>query len=170
MSGSANTKDDNIGIELLRDIRTEWPSDEPFIRTQNLLARLHALEERPWAAWGRTQKPMTPRALAVRLERFGIQSRSTGSVRGYDRDRFLDAWSRYKLAPPPHEASNRQATNNDGAGVTDALTVHAENGRHRREWTDAEIDAMEQAGQQLRPDYLERLQRLSDTAKLNSGS
>ena len=34
----------------------------------------------------------------------------------------------------------------------------------------AEIDAMEQAGQLLRPDYLDQLQRLSDTAKLNSAS
>jgi hypothetical protein len=170
LSGSANIKDDDIGIELLRDIRTEWPSDEPFIGTQNLLARLHALEERPWATWGRTQKPMTPRALAVRLERFGIQSRSTGAVRGYDQASFIDSWSRYKLAPPPHEPSNRQAVNKSGAWVTDALTVQPGDRGQLREWTDAEIDAMEQAGQQLRPDYLERLQRLSDTAKLNSGS
>ena len=32
-----------------------------------------------------------------------------------------------------------------------------------------EIDAMEKRGQLLRTDYLDRLQRLSDTAKLNSG-
>ncbi len=42
-----------------------------------------------------------------------------------DRERFLDAWSRYKVGPPPEEASNRQAPNKGGAGVADALTAHA---------------------------------------------
>ena len=169
LSGSANTPDDDINIELLRDIRTEWPSDEPFIGTQELLTRLHALEERPWTTWSRGQ-PMTARALSLRLELFGIHPRSARTLRGYDRESFIDSWSRYKVGPPPHEASHRHEGNNVGAGSRDALTVQPGGRGQLREWTDAEIDAMEQAGQQLRPDYLERLQRLSDTAKLNSGS
>ena len=56
-----------------------------------------------------------------------------------------------------------------GAGVIDALTVHAGDRGHLREWTLDEIDAMEKRGQLLRTDYLDRLQHLSDTAKLNSG-
>ncbi len=127
LSGSANVPDDDINIELLRDIRTEWPSDESFISTQKLLSRLHALEERPWATWSRGQ-PMTARALAGRLKEFGIFPRSDGHIRGYDRDHFSDAWSRYKVGPPPHEASNRQAPNKVGAGVIDALTGHAGGG------------------------------------------
>lgn len=48
------------------------------------------------------------------------------------------------------------------------MTVQPRDRGHRREWTLAEIDAMEQAGRVLRPDYLDRLQRLSDTEKLNN--
>ena len=161
LSGSANAPDDDINIELLRDIHMVWANDIPFISTQNLLSDLHASEERPLNTWSRGQ-PMTARALSLRLELFGIYSRSTGAVRGYDRDRFLDAWSRYKVGPPPKEASNCQAPNEVGAGVIDALTVHAGDRGHLREWTLVEIDAMEKRSQLLRPDYLDRLRRLSD--------
>ena len=91
LSGSANVPDDDINIELLRDIRTEWPGDEPFISTQNLLSRLHALDERPWATWSRGQ-PMTARALAGRLKEFGIFPRSDGHMRGYAARSEADVW------------------------------------------------------------------------------
>jgi hypothetical protein len=38
-----------------------------------------------------------------------------------------------RSAVPPHKASNRQAANKDGAGVTDALTVQPGGRGHRRE-------------------------------------
>lgn len=166
LSGNTDHLDDHVNEELLCDVFRLIPEDTAFISTKDLLSQLHSLEESPWGTWSHGH-PMTPRALAERLTEFDIFPRSNGRVRGYDRDRFVDAWARYGVGHFSHEASNRQATNNDGAGVTDALTVHSESGRHRREWTDLEIHAMEKAGLLLRPDYLERLQRLSDTAKLN---
>ncbi len=86
----------DISIELLRDIRTEWPGDEPFIPTKALLEKLHVLDERPWGEWRRGQ-PMSERAFALRLKLFGIYSRSNGHVRGYDRDSFSDGDYNYYL-------------------------------------------------------------------------
>ena len=169
--GETNRSDDDVKVELLRDIFKLVPNDISFISTEDLRSEFHTLEERPWGTWSHGH-PMTARALAGRLKPFGIYPRSNGAVRGYDRDRFLDVWSRYKIGPspsPPNKASNRQAPNEVEAGVVDALTVHAGDRGPLGEWTLAEIDAMEKAGQLLRTDLVDRLQRLSDTAKLNSG-
>ena len=67
---------------------------------------------------------MTPHALAKLLSGFGIVSKSNGHFRGYNRDRFDDAWVRYEVvAGVAPQASNRQAPNEVGAGVIDTLTV-----------------------------------------------
>ena len=95
--GETNHSDDDVGVELLRDIHMVWDEDDvPFISTQALLSKLCDLEERPWATWGHGN-PMTGRALARRLKEFGIgpDHKEDKSCRGYDRDHFLDAWSRY---------------------------------------------------------------------------
>ncbi len=88
------------------------------------------------------------------LKRLDIYSRSNGHVRGYDRDRFLDAWSRYQVGPPPKEASNRQALNEVWAAAIDTLPVDTGSGEkvveplHKdeyftatREWTLDEVYA-----------------------------
>ena len=69
--GETNRSDDDVGVELLRDIHMVWPKDVPFISTQALLSKLCDLEERPWATWSRGN-PMTGRALAGRLNEFDI--------------------------------------------------------------------------------------------------
>ena len=143
LSGSTNLPDDDISIELLRDIRTEWPGDEPFIPTKALLEKLHVLDERPWGEWRRGQ-PMSERAFALRLKLFGIYSRSNGHVRGYDRDSFSDAWVRYGIGS---EASKRQGVNEGGAAAIDTLTGDTGAGgkavkpRGKKEWTVDELEA-----------------------------
>ena len=94
--GETTRSDDDVGVELLRDIFELVPRDVPFISTEGLLSKLCDLEERPWATWGHGN-PMTGRALARRLKEFGIgpDHKEDKSCRGYDRDHFLDAWSRY---------------------------------------------------------------------------
>ena len=104
LSGYTNRSDNDVGVELLRDIFEVVCKDVPFISTQDLRSKLHALEERPWATWSHGN-PMTSRALARLLQRFDIIPRSNGHIRGYDRDHFLDAWSRYEVGL---EASSTQ--------------------------------------------------------------
>ena len=129
LSGDTSLLDDDVNEELLRDIFGLIPEDIAFISTEDLRSQLHGLTEQPWGTWS-NGRPMTARALAGRLKEFRIYPRrsSNGTIRGYDRDRFLDAWARYGVGHFSHEASNRQTTNNGGAGVTDALTVHSGNG------------------------------------------
>lgn len=99
LSGEANRPDADIGVLLLRDIHEVWDEAVLFISTKELLSKLHALEESPWPTWGRGDSPMTPHALAKLLSGFGIVSKSTGQFRGYNRDRFDDAWVRYEVGP-----------------------------------------------------------------------
>jgi hypothetical protein len=113
--------DEDKTIELLRDIRdvftegfsgaTPPPISEQFIRSEHLIKRLSARTERPWGTC--TQgKPITVHKLAALLKPFGIEpvQNKTGTGRGYYRDRFLDAWSRYLSV----EVSRRQDPNKDG--------------------------------------------------------
>ena len=111
-----NRSDDDVGVELLRDIHEVWDEDVPFLSTQTLLSKLCDLEERPWVTWGRGNNPMTGHALARRLKEFGVgpDHKEDKSCRGYYRDRFLDAWSRYEVGAPHEEASKRPEPNETG--------------------------------------------------------
>jgi hypothetical protein len=80
------------------------------LATKDLLAKLTAQEDRPWATWRKDDKPMTGRALARLLGPLGIHPRSAGSLRGYRTDAFADAIARYL----PSQVSKRQNVNNDG--------------------------------------------------------
>lgn len=104
---------DNV-VELLRDV-ADIIEDQAgtIVTTKELLARLTALDDRPWATW-RHDKPMTGRALARLLGPLGIHPGSTGSLRGYRADAFVDAIARYV----PFEVSKRQNVNNDGPEST----------------------------------------------------
>jgi putative DNA primase/helicase len=87
------------GAMLLADIRDalteigamQMPSAE-------LAERLGKLEERPWPEW-RHGKPMTAPQLARALAPFGVKPinirRSEGIVKGYRREHFEEAWTRY---------------------------------------------------------------------------
>ena len=103
------------GERLLADIRAVWPSGTggtsgtllasdvpdvplvPHVGTDELLRRLHALDESPWADW--YGKPLGPRELARALRPYGVSSAKVRigeqSVRGYRREDFREAWRRY---------------------------------------------------------------------------
>jgi hypothetical protein len=76
---------------LLSDIR-EVLSDQ-FISTRDLLERLRALEESPWAY----MEKFNPSILAHLLKNYGIKPKpfSGGKVRGYYKKSFEDSWIRY---------------------------------------------------------------------------
>jgi hypothetical protein len=99
-----------IGTRLLVDIRDVF-GDAAGFASGDLAGQLERLEGAPWADW--TDKGFTPHSLAKLLRRYEIRPDQhrlgDWSFRGYLRDDFADAWSRY-LSPTPvmdDEAASR---------------------------------------------------------------
>jgi Protein of unknown function (DUF3631) len=90
------------GVELLAEINAAFEaSAKAAITTKSLISLLCVDEEKPWANYDKG-KPITDRQLAKLLKPFTIISETvhpheTGEVRarGYKRERFEDAFSRY---------------------------------------------------------------------------
>jgi hypothetical protein len=94
-SKASNAEDDSLSQRLLLDLREVWAEAERHALTGDLLARLKAIEESPWAA----EVELNPRKLARILRGFGV---SPGTVRadgrnrkGYTREEAEAAFSRY---------------------------------------------------------------------------
>ena len=107
--------DEDINIELLHDIyRVFDDEDATFIGSTELVGKLAELDSQPWGDW-RKGKAITTRAVADRLKGFGIvpKPNAQGTARGYHRERFEDAWTRY----PPFKPSTRQNANGNRAEV-----------------------------------------------------
>src|SRR5262249_44534629 len=63
----------SVNVELLADIRKAF-GDLDAITSADLVAALVADPERPWATWGKGDKPLTQSQLARLLPPFGIIS------------------------------------------------------------------------------------------------
>lgn len=104
---TGETKTEPRGVELLRDLAELFKADarERF-SSQGLCNALALLEERPWGDW-RRGKPISSAQLAKFLREFGIQSQSirteAGVQRGYYREAFDDAFSRYLVTTTPSD-------------------------------------------------------------------
>jgi hypothetical protein len=95
---------DALGEQLLSDVRRVFEENgADAIPAKELLERLLAMEERPWAEAQRG-RPLTPRGLGTRLGRFEISSRTvrlgSATPRCYVRADFEDAFGRYLAVPP----------------------------------------------------------------------
>lgn len=103
-SKSANAEDDSLDLRLLADVRDVWPASEARIFTAELLERLRAVEDGPWAS----DERFDGRKLARRLRRFEVTAatvRIGGETRkGYAREDAEAAFARY-LASQPSQAS-----------------------------------------------------------------
>jgi len=113
-------EDDSIGARLLADIRGIFhPKDDdgkalpPLdrIASKDLAEALGAMEERPWAEWGKQQDPMSQAQLARQLNKFSVTPKGfrlpdDRRLTGYERGQFADAWACY-VAPgaAPDDAS-----------------------------------------------------------------
>lgn len=93
------TAQQSVPTRLLTDCRTVW-ADADALPTADLLDRLKADPEAPWATWGGVG--LTSHKLGAMLREFDITSRnmrfSAGQAKGYARADFTDAWARY--CPP----------------------------------------------------------------------
>lgn len=98
---ATNEGDADTAALLLGDVRSIFDATGALrLPSADLVARLGAMEERPWAEW-RQGKPITAPQLARVLAPFRVRPcvyRPAGAevvVRGYVRDDFEPAWSRY---------------------------------------------------------------------------
>jgi Protein of unknown function (DUF3631) len=85
-------------VELLRDIRSAF-GDDDVIRSSDLVAKLTADPDRPWAAW-KHGRPLTQKQLAGLLAPFHIISLTVHPPglldgKGYRRIDFQEAWAAY---------------------------------------------------------------------------
>jgi Protein of unknown function (DUF3631) len=123
---------------LLRDIRETFdarraakpPFDNPDeIPSKDLVEHLVGVEGRPWCEMGRSRKPMTQNRLARMLKPLGITPGNVGPedapVRGYERDRFKEAFDRY-LDPTEGGSKCTGAQNAANTGTSDVFKVHSQ--------------------------------------------
>jgi hypothetical protein len=88
------------GVLLLGDLRELFTADgRPRIPTEDILAYLRPLPERPWGEW-RQGTPLTEHGLAHLLRPFEVRPckkwrEGESTVRGYARASFADAFGRY---------------------------------------------------------------------------
>ena len=88
------------GTALLSDIKSIFAARAvDRLASADLVAALHALEDRPWAEFGRSEKPISPNQLARLLKAFvivpGTIRTDAGTPKGYKLEAFVDAFDRY---------------------------------------------------------------------------
>ena len=81
--------DGSLSLRALTDIRDVFTSQR--MSSKDLIHSLRAIEDAPWAYLAN----FNFHTLAYYLKNYGIKPHSFGSVRGYVRADFEDAWSRY---------------------------------------------------------------------------
>jgi hypothetical protein len=141
-------EDTDPATELLTDIREivmpsfkcrdcrQMAFDKTVIEslaTTDLIQKLVAREERPWATWRRDEKPITARGVARILGPLGIHPHQHQRVRGYRVDAFVEAFSRYlppqvcmcaaankNAAETPHTCDSRNTSANASVQQSEA--------------------------------------------------
>jgi hypothetical protein len=88
-------QDDSLTLRLLADVRTVWPESEGKIFTADLLARLRAVEDGPWAS----DERFDARKLSRFLRPYGVTPQTVqigrDNKKGYYRDHVGVAFDRY---------------------------------------------------------------------------
>jgi putative DNA primase/helicase len=122
---SGEGHDSAVNVELLADIRRAFGEQDTEIRSADLVARLTADPERPWASW-KKGKALTQNQLARLLRPFGIASEDVRPLgqshgKGYRRVRFEESWEAYlpgqnTPAPPfpPFDPCKRASADETG--------------------------------------------------------
>jgi hypothetical protein len=140
----AQVDDGSIGATLLADVKGIFcPHDDDgnpmpeleHVASAGLVEALAKIEGRPWAEWGKAQKPITQnqlakllygysdskdRPIAPRNIRFG-----TRVLRGYEREQFTEAWARYL---PPETLVNGSPSPESGCYTATSRINTGENG------------------------------------------
>ena len=114
---------DSLRVSLLRDIKGVFQITGLIrIPTPTLIDELVAIDVAPWGDLSRSGKPLDNRSLARLLRDFPIKptiwKEDGHTVRGYLKDDFLDAWSRYVVW---NETNETRETHNEPAPVQVSL-------------------------------------------------
>ena len=130
---AAEEDDDDLKLKLLGDIRelflTEFPDgypehegrpdDGPRLASATLVKKLLALEDRPYGALGKMQKPLTQHGLGRILRDFEIRPTtvrpidSSARAKGYYLHQFEDVFARYLSASEKASESFHSPTPSD---------------------------------------------------------
>lgn len=115
--GGRVAEDASVGVRLLADIQSVMSQDR--VPSADLLGKLNGLEESGYGGWN-DGKGINARDLARRLKPYGIEPKVVrqpdGSTpRGYLREQFHDAWSRY-LRHVAQQAQQAQQDVNSNSG------------------------------------------------------
>ncbi|MFC7538818.1 DUF3631 domain-containing protein [Siccirubricoccus deserti] len=128
------------GALLLRDIKLLFAETSSLrMPSADIVRRLGEMEERPWPEW-RGGKPMTAPQLARALNPFGVRPATirfgVDTAKGYYREAFDEAWSRYLPSENPispvsepsqrHKPGNSRASGQDQS-VTPDFALRIEN-------------------------------------------
>jgi hypothetical protein len=89
-------EDDDLGVELLRDLRDLFTDDVTFMASKAIIDHLNGLPDRPWATISKGRS-LTGHRLAIILKAHKIVPvKNAGSTaRGYFRDQLVETFSRY---------------------------------------------------------------------------
>jgi Protein of unknown function (DUF3631) len=101
---SQAAEDQNVGVQLLADIKSIFDADGDKIASADLVAKLKEIETSPWADWAKG-KGLSQNALARLLKPFGIRPQTIRledrTPKGYLREAFQDVFERYLSREAP---------------------------------------------------------------------
>jgi hypothetical protein len=108
-----DSRTDSAGAMLLSDLKDLFDrnNNSESLATREILDRLHEMDDRPWPAWGRLNKPITSDALARLLKPFKVKPQQIKALggKGYWLADLLDAFDRYiptQIPTPPLPSRN----------------------------------------------------------------
>ena len=133
ISGSAD-ETATIGCELLADILEVFETKRiERIGTKELIDALCSDDEKPWSTYNRG-KWISPRQVSNRLKGYGIAPKTVrigyATPKGYERDQFNDAFTRYLSTPPPVSATPPQPNGGADFRVADRKNVAVTNNKN----------------------------------------
>ena len=94
----------SLSVLLLSDIKAAFAErKQDKLATANIIEYLTQLEDRPWGEYRRGY-PLSGRSISNLLKGYSISPGPirilTGTVKGYRREQFKEAWERYLPSPP----------------------------------------------------------------------
>lgn len=100
LSTTKEEEDESAGVTLLKSIKEIFENDKYLskISTEELLKKLHELDDSPWAEWNRG-KEITARQISRILKPYHISPKTirigSRTQKGYERDWFNETFERY---------------------------------------------------------------------------
>jgi hypothetical protein len=108
----------SLGIRLLADLRDTFGSQDAM-RTEDILRELNKIEDAPWGDI--RGKELDSRGLARRLKKYDITPKDVRvgnwHGKGYKREDFWDAWTRYLDGVSDEDPNNEGPTINTQEGI-----------------------------------------------------